>query len=144
MATNPTSSPPPATSATDFRAEENKWTVKFYEANIDKLALVGGPAAEQETVITYDRESDRATVETTDTTVFTKLRKALSNDNGENWRLEAVTRDSEAAPFRITSVCFSCPKKLISFRSRAITRVLTDEQKQAAAARLKNSRSKKD
>ena len=29
--------------SSNLRAEESKWTIKFYETNIDKLALVGTP-----------------------------------------------------------------------------------------------------
>lgn len=128
---------------TNLRAEEAKWTLKFYEANIDKLALVGTPPSEQETVVTYERESDRAIIETTDPTVFTKLKKRFTNEGNDDWRLEGVSRPSEAAPFRVSSVCFSCPKKFISFKFKSSAKVLTEEQRKVASERLKKARETK-
>ena len=98
--------------STDIRAEESRWTIKFYETNIDKLTLVGTPPSEQETIVTFERGSDRAIIETTDPTVFTKLKKRLMSEENDGWRLESVSRPSEAAAFRISSVCFSCPQKI--------------------------------
>lgn len=128
---------------TDLRAEESKWTIKFYETNIDKLALVGTPPSEQETIVTFERESDRAIIETTDPTVFTKLKKRLTSEENDDWRLEGVSRPSEAAPFRVSSVCFSCPKKFVSFKFKSSSKTLTEEQRKVAAERLKKARETK-
>ena len=125
---------------TDIRAEGSRWTIKFYETNIDKLALVGTPPSEQETIVTFERESDRAIIETTDPTVFTKLKKRLTSEENDDWRLEGVSRPSEAAPFRVSSVCFSCPKKFVSFKSKSSSKTLTEEQRKVAAERLKRAR----
>ena len=127
----------------DIRAEEPKWTIKFYETNIDKLALVGTPPSEQETIVTFERGSDRAIIETTDPTVFTKLKKRLMSEENDGWRLESVSRPSEAAAFRISSVCFSCPKKFVSFKFKSSSKTLTDEQRKVASERLKKARETK-
>ena len=128
---------------TDIRAEGSRWTIKFYETNIDKLALVGTPPSEQETIVTFERESDRAIIETTDPTVFTKLKKRLTSEENDDWRLEGVSRPSEAAPFRVSSVCFSCPKKFVSFKFKSSSKTLTEEQRKVAAERLKKARETK-
>ena len=128
---------------TDIRAEGSRWTIKFYETNIDKLALVGTPPSEQETIITFERESDRAIIETTDPTVFTKLKKRLTSEENDDWRLEGVSRPSEAAPFRVSSVCFSCPKKFVSFKFKSSAKTLTEEQRKAVSERLKRARETK-
>ena len=128
---------------TDIRAEGSRWTIKFYETNIDKLALVGTPPSEQETIVTFERESDRAIVETTDPTVFTKLKKRLTSEENDDWRLEGVSRPSEAAPFRVSSVCFSCPKKFVSFKFKSSSKTLTDEQRKVMSERLKKARETK-
>ena len=125
---------------TDIRAEGSRWTIKFYETNIDKLALVGTPPSEQETIVTFERESDRAIIETTDPTVFTKLKKRLMSEENDDWRLESVSRPSEAAAFRISSVCFSCPKKFVSFKFKSSSKTLTDEQRKVMSERLKRAR----
>ena len=135
--------PPSPLASSDLRAEESKWTIKFYETNIDKLALVGTPPSEQETIVTFERESDRAIVETTDPTVFTKLKKRFTSEENDDWRLEGVSRPSEAAPFRVSSVCFSCPKKFVSFKFKSSSKTLTDEQRKVAAERLKKARETK-
>ena len=124
----------------DIRAEGSRWTIKFYETNIDKLALVGTPPSEQETIVTFERESDRAIIETTDPTVFTKLKKRLTSEENDDWRLEGVSRPSEAAPFRVSSVCFSCPKKFVSFKFKSSSKTLTDEQRKVMSERLKKAR----
>lgn len=129
--------------STDIRAEESRWTIKFYGTNIDKLALVGTPPSEQETIVTFERGSDRAIIETTDPTVFTKLKKRLMNEENDGWRLESVSRPSEAAAFRISSVCFSCPKKFVSFKFKSSSKTLTDEQRKVASERLKKARETK-
>ena len=127
----------------DLRAEGSKWTIKFYETNIDKLALVGTPPSEQETIVTFERESDRAIIETTDPTVFTKLKKRLTSEENDDWRLEGVSRPSEAAPFRVSSVCFSCPKKFVSFKFKSSSKTLTEEQRKVVSERLKKARETK-
>lgn len=129
--------------STDIRAEESRWTIKFYETNIDKLALVGTPPSEQETIVTFERGSDRAIIETTDPTVLTKLKKRLMSEENDGWRLESVSRPSEAAAFRISSVCFSCPKKFVSFKFKSSSKTLTDEQRKVASERLKKARETK-
>ena len=129
--------------STDIHAEESRWTIKFYETNIDKLALVGTPPSEQETIVTFERGSDRAIIETTDPTVFTKLKKRLMSEENDDWRLESVSRPSEAAAFRISSVCFSCPKKFVSFKFKSSSKTLTDEQRKVASERLKKARETK-
>ena len=129
--------------STAIRTEESKWTIKFYETNIDKLTLVGTPPSEQETIVTFERGSDRAIIETTDPTVFTKLKKRLMSEENDDWRLESVSRPSEAAAFRISSACFSCPKKFVSFKFKSSSKTLTDEQRKAASERLKKARETK-
>lgn len=129
--------------STDIRAEESRWTIKFYETNIDKLTLVGTPPSEQETIVTFERGSDRAIIETTDPTVLTKLKKRLMSEENDGWRLESVSRPSEAAAFRISSVCLSCPKKFVSFKFKSSSKTLTDEQRKVASERLKKARETK-
>ena len=129
--------------SSDLRAEESRWTIKFYETNIDKLALVGTPPSEQETIVTFERESDRAIIETTDPTVFTKLKKRLTSEENDDWRLEGVSRPSEAAPFRVSSVCFSCPKKFVSFKFKSSSKTITEEQRKVMSERLKRARETK-
>lgn len=82
---------------------------------------------EQETHINFDRLSDRAIIYTSDRTTMTKLDKYVKSGT---YKLESVNKTSDGD---LLSKEYSCPKKLISFRSKKMERDLTDEQKQAMA-----------
>lgn len=87
---------------------------------------------EQETVINMQRSSDIAEIYTTDRTMMTKLDR-LVNDNPD-WNLKQEDRLQNDGT--VVSKVYTCPKKLISFRAKQTTRILTDEQKQALRERL--------
>lgn len=86
----------------------------------------GVPTAEQETVIRYSRTEPTAIIWTNDTTVITKLDKLYK------------CIDSTTCGGKVSSKTYECPKKLISFRSKVVTRELTEEQKAEASARMRN------
>lgn len=93
---------------------------------------------EQETVVQISRISGKATVYTSDTAMLTKLHK-LMKKNPEEWkRAHQDMLDGE-----VVSETYECPKKLISFRASTSSRVMTEEQRQAAAERLKKARENK-
>ena len=105
--------------------------------NINDLLITGVSADEQETTINFSRTDKEAEVYTSDNTVLTKIKNMFSSDDCE-WKLKNVVKDQKG---NVVSVFFSVPKKLISLRAKAVKSSLTDEQKQAAAERLKNARS---
>ena len=90
---------------------------------------------EQETVVNFERNTDKATVYTSDSTMLTKLHK-LMEKNPKEWRLI----DKGRIDGDIVSETFECPKRLISFRTSTTSRVMTEEQREAAAERLKKAR----
>lgn len=96
------------------------------------------PTDEQETIVQISRINGKATVYTSDTTMLTKLHK-LMKKNPEEWRL--VHQDTVNG--EVVSETFECPKKLISFRASTSSRVMTEEQRQAAAERLRKARENK-
>lgn len=102
--------------------------------NVDDLLITGVSADEQETTINYGRTDKEAEVYTSDNTVLTKI-KNMFNNNDCQWKLKDVVRDQEG---NIVGVFFVVPKKLISLRAKTVKSNLTDEQKRAAAERLKN------
>ena len=59
--------------------------------------------------------------------------------NPEEWRL--VHQDTVNG--EVVSETFECPKKLISLRASTSSRVMTEEQRQAAAERLRKARENK-
>lgn len=110
-----------------------KQTLDFYKRHLSELVMCGLSKEEQETVVIRTRLDDSLSVETTLPSDFTVFRKRTLN--GE-WELTGVEVSSgEQDPLRIVSARFKAPKNLLSFR--AANRVVTDEQRAAAAARLK-------
>ena len=115
--------------------------------NINKLAVLSGcgekgktmglSVNEQETVVNFERNTDKATVYTSDATMLTKLHKLMEKSPKE-WRLI----DKGRVNGDVVSETFECPKRLISFRTSTASRVMTEEQREAAAERLKKAREK--
>ena len=105
--------------------------------NINDLSITGVSADEQETTINYGRTDKEAEVYTSDNTVLTKIKNMFNSDDCE-WKLKNVVKDKKG---NAVSVFFSVPKKLISLRAKTVKSSLTDEQRRAAAERLKNARS---
>lgn len=119
--------------------------LNFYKENIQSLSFAGISTDEQETVIIFGRNGDMASVETTDSTVLTKLKKCADTSPDE-WVLTNVTTSPfESDPTKITSICFKCPKKLVSLRLKSTTpRELTDEERAEIAERMRGVRRNKE
>lgn len=117
----------------------------FYKENIQSLSFAGISTDEQETVIIFGRNGDMASVETTDSTVLTKLKKCADTSPDE-WVLTNVTTSPfESDPTKITSICFKCPKKLVSLRLKSTApRELTDEERAEIAERMRGIRGNKE
>ena len=122
-----------------------KKSLDFYTKNIQSLSFSGVSIDEQETIIVFSRNNDTASVETTDSTVLTKLKK-YATTNPDEWVLTNVTTSQkESDPMRITSICFECPKKLISLRSKSTApRELTEEERAEIAERMRNVRANRE
>ena len=120
-------------------------SLDFYKENIQSLSFSGVSTDEQETVIVFSRNNDTASVETTDSTVLTKLKKCADTSPDE-WVLTNVTTSPfESDPTKITSICFKCPKKLVSMRLKSTTpRELTDEERAEIAERMRNVRASRE
>lgn len=116
-------------------------SLDFYKENIQSLSFSGVSTDEQETIIVFSRNNDTASVETTDPTVLTKL-KRYATTNPDEWSLTYVTAGrNESDPTKITSICFKCPKKLISLRSKSTApRELTEDERAGIAERMRNVR----
>ena len=81
--------------------------------------------SEQETVIQFSRDGETMNIYTSDSTVMTKLDKIYKR------------KREHIADGQIYAVAYDVDKRLLSFRSKRTRRTLTDEQKKAAAERLK-------
>lgn len=88
---------------------------------------------EQETHVNFNRDDERATVYTSDTTVMTKLNKLISMP-GTEWKLEGGSRLKNG---ELVGKTYSCPVAFISFRSKRTSRYLTEEQRKAIGKRFR-------
>lgn len=95
---------------------------------------------EQETTVNFYRDSDICTVYTSDSTVMTKLDKLVENPKAPYWRLKetSILQNGE-----LVGKTYETHKRLISFRADISSRELTDEQKEAAAERMKEWQERK-
>ncbi len=90
---------------------------------------------EQEVTINFNAEEDTATVYAANPSWIRKLDKLVAA-NPEEFRQTG----QELLDGQIISKRYEFPKKLLTVRSRTIKRELTEEQRQQAAERLKESR----
>lgn len=101
-------------------------TMDWYQQNLADLKLVGNSIEEQETVISIRRDTPLLSVETTDPTEFTDLRKKTLN--GE-WVLTNVEHSAdETDPLRIVAATFEADKRLLTYRSKR-SAVVSEERK---------------
>lgn len=96
---------------------------------------MGIPVTEQETIIQFSRDSDEASVWTSDSTMMTKLDKLVDYKNWYRVKTEKVDSEVIAKEYKTN-------KHLISFRAKKTERVMTDGQRQALSERLKATRIK--
>jgi len=97
---------------------------------------MGIPVNEQETVINFWRDSNIASVYTSDSTMITKLMKRVKS-NPDEW----IIKEEHKARGEVVAYTYECPKKYISFRTKS--KVMSDEQKQNLASRLSDARKQK-
>ena len=83
---------------------------------------------EQETTISFYRDSDNAHIYTSDTTVMTRLDKLVKNPNCPDWKLVEIQRSRDG---EIVGKCYQTHKKLASsFRGAIVERNMTEEQRE--------------
>lgn len=96
--------------------------------------------SEQETTVSFMRDSDICTVYTSDSTVITKLDKLAESENAPHWKLKEEHRLQNG---ELVGKTYETHKRLISFRADIVIREMTDEQKEAAAERMREWQEKK-
>lgn len=89
---------------------------------------------EQETSISYMRDSDQCRIYTSDTTVMTKLDKLVEDEESPLWKLVTEHKLKDGT---LVAKTYETNKNLISFRKGISTRNLTDEQRQSRSERMK-------
>lgn len=95
---------------------------------------MGLNVSEQETSISFARDSDICTVYTSDSTIMTKLDKLAKSNESPHWRLKEEHRLING---ELVGKTYETHKRLISFRANISTREMSEEQKEAASERFK-------
>ena len=98
------------------------------------------PIEEQETTISYSRDSGSASVWTNDRTVMTKFDR-LCEKNPEIYKCVEVGKAREGGGILCKEYCM--PKEMLSFRTGRTKRVITDEQRILLKERAINNLHKK-
>ena len=91
--------------------ERASWLYK--ENDMDNFIL-----EEQETTINIMRTDDFADIYTCDSTVMTKLNKRVKS-NPDEWTIIEETKNDSG---RVIARRYRCPKRLVSFRVKTLTR----------------------
>jgi hypothetical protein len=117
-------------------------TLDFFYSHLEKMSLFGVATDESETIIITRKDSPEATITTSDSTMFTKIRKnILADPEHKNWKVQTFTRTTaDKNPLHFVELIITCPKKLVSLRSKTATREMTEEQKEAMRERMSKMR----
>lgn len=117
-------------------------TPDFFYSHLEEMSLFGVATDECETIIISRKDSPEATVTTSDSTMFTKIRRnILADPEHKDWKVQSFTRTTaDKNPLHFVELIVTCPKKLISLRSKTATRELTEEQKEVMRERMSKMR----
>lgn len=91
---------------------------------------------EQETTINFYRDSELASIYTSDRTVMTRLDKLAESDDYPDWKL--IRENQSMEDHEVVSKVYETKKKLVSFRAAIVQRELTEEQREAYRERAKH------
>ena len=113
-------------------------TLKEYD--LEELTISGNPSDESEVCVTALKSEDVAEIYTSDNIYLTKFKK-LVEANPDAWKITQIVERSDGT---VSGVMLRIPKKCLSFRAaERVGRVMTDEEKAAAAERLRAARNNK-
>lgn len=117
-------------------------TPDFFYSHLEEMSLFGVATDESETIIITRKDSPEATIITSDSTMFTKIRRnILADPEHKDWKVQSFTRTTaDKDPLHFVELIVTCPKKLVSLRSKTATRELTEEQKEAMRERMSKMR----
>lgn len=121
-------------------------TSDFFYSHIEEMSLFGVATDESETIIISRKDSPEATITTSDSTMFTKIRRnILADPEHKDWKVQSFTRTTaDKNLLHFVELIVTCPKKLVSLRSKTATRELTEEQKEAMRERISKMRRSRD
>jgi hypothetical protein len=88
------------------------------------------PISEQETIVSVSRDEESATIYTNDLTMLTKCKRAAKAE-GSQWRLIHI--DYMGKDHLPCGWTFTCPKRLVSFRTKSLAKAGEDGEEEAAS-----------
>ena len=113
---------------------------KASEYTADELETLDVSMEEQEVVLQKSRDTDKWSLWVTDNLWVTKM-KGLMKAAPEIYKLAEVSWSKDGKP---TGYGWEFPKKMMTLRSKETSRVMTEEQREAAAKRLAEARAKRN
>ena len=121
-------------------------TLDFFYSHLEEMSLFGATTDESETIVIIRKDSPEATITTSDSTMFTKIRRnILADPEHKDWKVQSFIRTTaDKDPLHFIELIVTCPKKLVSFRSKTTTREMTEEQKEAMRERMSKMRRSRD
>ena len=121
-------------------------TLDFFYSHLEEMSLFGATTDESETIVIIRKDSPEATITTSDSTMFTKIRRnILADPEHKDWKVQSFIRTTaDKNPLHFIELIVTCPKKLVSFRSKTTTREMTEEQKEAMRERMSKMRRSRD
>ena len=118
---------------------QNQYKV-LKEYDLEELAISGNDSEESEVCVTALKSEDFADIYTSDNVYLTKFKKFVET-NPDTWKIVQVIERPDGT---VSGVMLQVPKKCLSFRAaERVGRVMTDEEKAAAAERLRAARNNK-
>lgn len=102
------------------------------------MSLCGLSVDESETIIVTRKDSPEATITTSDSTMFTKIRKnILADPEHKDWKVQSFWRTAaDKNPFYFVELIVTCPKKLVSLRSKTVPRMYVSSTSKRRQARV--------
>lgn len=87
------------------------------EVKLENIEAVKCDVREQETTVVIERGSNLVKVFSSDNTMITKIKRAISRDKSGNWKCYEGSRNRDGY---LTGYFFECPKKCVTFRGGSI------------------------
>lgn len=103
------------------------------EYTAEELEYADASVEEQETTLQKSRGEEHWYLWTNDNLMITKIKRLMAQ-NPEGFKLKEIMWTKDSTPF---GYGFEIDTKLISFRTKRVEKVMTEEQRQAAAERMK-------
>lgn len=93
----------------------------------------------QETVISFERDSDRLIINSSDNTFLTKMKSIMQRDP-VSYKCYYYAGNKDKVTGKVSNYVFETDKKLLTFRVASSKKELTDEEKEAFKQRMNKAK----